>query len=105
MKDLKISDEFIDTLTYDNLRISSIDSNIKEIGLIRTRHDPMYGPELSFELMSFEGIKIAIDNGLYKPLTSLVDDSCGKFNHRYEKYVGFTDIYDFCTKCGDKRWR
>lgn len=22
--------------------------------------------------------------------------------HTYEKYVGFTETYDFCTKCGEK---
>lgn len=24
--------------------------------------------------------------------------------HEYKEYIGFTEAYEFCTKCGEKKW-
>jgi hypothetical protein len=33
----------------------------------------------------------------------ILDDMPHSCNHKWKRYVGFTDIYDYCETCGDKK--
>lgn len=58
-------------------------------------------PGLSFEVLA-EHLHAEFDSGRFEWLSDDTIDLLSQCRHIYKKYVGFTEVYHYCTKCNNK---
>lgn len=55
--------------------------------------------------MSFEDVESAINSGRMKFWGTSSGSSTASCIHNWKKYVGFREVYEYCTKCSVKQSR
>lgn len=102
----EVGDEFIDTTDGSDIRVTSVDPWVLEVGFTKTNPGMI---SFTFEVVPEADFITAINTGVYKLVESNptykpgVGEDGVCWQHDWDTYVGFSWTYKFCKACNIKK--